>query len=280
MNNILIINDYSAGVKSAIAYAFSLAKKMHANLLIWNINRTSETQTKVLANTKASAANEATGQAFSVDKFLLSEGILPQQYQNGTLPLINVLEENYITRQGIINIINQHKIRLVVKGVAANQPISQLVDLQMQTVLSKTYCPVILVPQQFSKPTIQNIVYMADARFSQTEILWQLKRMAEANNAHVTLANIATDGIPQMVETYANEYFRDVIQSHVPCKHMSLNHIRERDVKKVADVMVNVIKSDLLVMSYRKYHYAQLTHKNKQSEDPTHLDVPLMLFPF
>jgi hypothetical protein len=280
MNNILIINDYSAGVKSATAYALSLAKKMHANLLIWNINRAAEPQTQVLANTKASAINETAEKPFSVDSFLLSAGILPQQHQSGNSPLINVLEENYITRQGIINIINQHKIQLVVKGVSANQPLHQLVDLQMQTVLNKTYCPVILIPEQFVTPSIQNIVYMADERFSPFEILWQLKRIAQANDADITLANMASDGIPQMEENYAHDFFADVIKAHVPYDRMSLNHIRERNVKKVTDVMVNVIKTDLLVMSYRKYHFAQLTDKNRLAEDPNHLDVPVMLFPF
>ncbi|WP_158828008.1 hypothetical protein [Mucilaginibacter lacusdianchii] len=280
MNNILIINDYSAGVKSAIAYALSLAKKMQANLLIWNTSRNTEAQAKVLANAKSKAVNETAEKPFSVNSFLMHEGIAPEQYHTGNLPSINVIEENYLTRQGIVNLVNQHKIKLVIKGVAANQPIDQLVDLQMQTVLSKTYCPVILVPQHFNKPSIQNMVYMADARFSQYEILFQLKRIAEANNAQLTLANIAADGIPQMENNYANEFFKNTIQRHVPCKQMSLNHIRERDVKKVTDVMINVIKTDLLIMSFRRYHFAELTSKSRANVEPTHLDIPLMLYPF
>ncbi|MBS7564965.1 universal stress protein [Mucilaginibacter sp. Bleaf8] len=279
MNNILIINDYSAGVKNAIAYGISLAKKMQSKLLIWNIARTADTKVKVLANSKAGAVNETETQTTLSDSQLLDETLL-KHFQNADMPVVNVIEENYITKQGILNVIGQHNIQLVVKGVATEQPIHQVVDAQMNTVLSKTNCPVVLVPQHFDSAEIQNMVYMADQRFSQVKIMWQLKHLADAYGADLTLANLAADGIPQMEETYANEFFNDVIQGHVPFDRMSLNHIRERDVKKVTDVMVNVLKTDLLVMSYRRYHFAELTNKNKAAQDPAYLQVPLLLFPY
>jgi hypothetical protein len=262
MKNFLLLNDFSPQAERALAVANVLANQFDARVLIWNINRPEKSVlNRKMALSASSLLNEEIG---------FSTPISAPASNNASVTYLHE-EETY--NRSIHEVVVQYKVQLIIKGVTGSL---NNIHQEMRSIVAKTFCPLLLVPEQTAIEQLKHLVYIDDLRFCRSEIVSYLKQATTAG-ADVTVAHIATKGIPDMVDDYAKTVYQEAVGWHSP--HIRFNHIKEKNIKKAADVLVNMMNTNMLVMAYDRFHLAALTNTDGSDNYLKHLPVPLMVFP-
>ena len=136
-----------------------------------------------------------------------------------------------------------------------------------------------LIPEKFSYKAFEKIVYATDLRFCRREIVSFLSQLAKPLNASILIANISAKGLPYMEDNYARSVFENEILNPVKYENIYFSNIRERDIPKALDVLVNGMNNDLLVLVNNKYHFKELLGQNTPYNIPDNIHIPLLIFP-
>jgi nucleotide-binding universal stress UspA family protein len=270
MNNILLLNDFSAEAEHAFAYAQKLAQTLQANLLIWNLKEPEQ---------KQSALNLLTA---GHDSAVSSTTYLPEPLLNYASPAITEdARVTYITNKDtdsytLHELIKKHRIDLIVKGTESHTHILDRLTLQF---LSKTLCPVLVIPQQAQLVSVKQMVYLTDLRYCRAHITGYLKQIAHQLNAGLALAHITAAKLPEPETNYAVSLFRQAIGHNTNQLNLSFQHITEPCINKAADVLIDVLDNNWLAMAYGKHHHNALNAAcSKGEQEPIEITVPLLLF--
>jgi hypothetical protein len=62
-------------------------------------------------------------------------------------------------------------------------------------------------------------------------------------------------------------------------EHFYFNNIRERNIGKAVDVLVNDMNTDLLVLTNHRYHFDELLGSVNELTLPGYIQIPIMIFP-
>lgn len=264
MKNILLLNDFSAEAEHALAYGTMLATALNAKLLVWNVN-TYAAQSRhlvyILKNGQQQVAKPTEHETIS---------------SMADHPLISILNKNDTENRSVHQIACKNDVQLVIKGV---KNIQDKIDAEALKVVTKSCCPLMLIPQQAPVTLFKQIAHLADLRYCRNNINSYLKDLAHQLNSNLSIAHISVASIPEPEAGYAKELYYKVIGPNPHNINLSFNQIRERNVKKAADVLVHVMKNDLLVMTYNKFHFSMLTTHDASSAELNELHVPLLVFP-
>jgi len=270
MTNILLLNDFSATAEHALAYAQNLAQSLQANLLVWNLKESTQKQSVfnlITASLGLTDNDEA-------DQYqTLSSDALPGFEKDDTFTCLSPKDTEGVT---LHQIVQEHNIDLIVKGTDSH---AIALDKLTTQFLTKTLCPVLMVPQQARFVDIKQMVYLTDLRYCRTHITGYLKQMAKQLNAGLALAHITAAKLPEPETNYALSLFRKAIGHNPHGLNLSFQHITEPCINKVADVLIEVLNNDWLAMAYGKHHHTALNAAcNKATQNPAEINVPLLLF--
>ena len=169
---------------------------------------------------------------------------------------------------------------MVVKGTSymgTDQSVFE--DDQTQALLNRLSCPLLLIPEHTGLKGFEKIVYTADLRYCRLEIIRQLVQMGRPYGADILVAHIAAKGLPDIDEHYASEVFTNEISSNINYENLFFNHIREKNIPRAIDVMVDVMRTDLLVLVNHKFHFEEIVGHKFCGRLPEYLHVPLLVFP-
>lgn len=269
MKTILVINDFSAESANAINFAFGIAKKVKADILVADTVfscRTIEVKSLQIAGS---------GNGQEMDE-LATKLILRDDYH----PAVNNLDVADFTEEQLAGLIIKNEIWLIVKGIPTDLHDTELDShLNVQGVLNRVRCPLLLVPENFKPADFERITYVADLRYCRLQIVKYLAELAAPYNALVQIANIAAKGMPEMEANYATSLFNEIIGISINYANILLNNISERDLKKAIDVMVNALHTDLLVMVNHRFHFEEIFGRYLPDTLPQNITIPLLIFP-
>ncbi len=263
MKSILYLHDASAQAENAFDYALQTAIDYDAHLVVKQLTDTDRLPEKELVFAGRASNNLAKNHAV-------------QEYKPHDLnyPNVTFLKDDVIEKP-LQEIIKDYNAGLVIMNYSGN-----LKSMEAATygILSKINCPLLLVPGHQKITKTANAVLLTDLRYCATDAVLHLNTWAKQTGKHVTIAHIATSGMPDVVEPYGSTLYDQVVKN---CKkdNFTYNHITERNVNKVADVLIHVMKADMLAMAYRRYHFKTLTEGNNRHDGLAQLPVPLLLFP-
>lgn len=274
MKTILVINDRSAEADHAVEFALEMARKAGAGILLWNtFPKTAEQELRVAVPYRSFAYTLADEQEINSLHPIPSinyteEFMVGQVYTSGFSP------------DDIAEFVVKKNIWMVIKGtcsIGADQ--SVLEDDNTQAILNKISCPLLLIPEHVSLKGFEKIVYTADLRYCRLEIIRQLVQMGRPYGADILVAHIAAKGLPDIDEHYASEVFTNEISSNINYENLFFNHIREKNIPRAIDVMVDVMRTDLLVLVNHKFHFEEIVGHKFCGRLPEYLHVPLLVFP-
>ncbi len=271
MNNILILNDFSAEAEHALVYAQKLAQTLQANLLIWNLI---EPVSRLSAPALVVAGCKI---AESYDAAYSTQTLLNQTYPDGGgLGTITHLTKKDTEGLTLHELVQKYQIDLIIKGTGNHaQPLDRLTS----QFLRKTLCPVLVVPQQAAWVNVKQMVYLTDLRYCRTHITGYLKQMANQLNAALALAHITAAKLPEPETNYAISLYRQAIGHNPDQLQLSFQHITEPCINKAADVLIDVLHNNWLAMAYDKHHHKALNAAcNTGQQKPAEINVPLLLF--
>lgn len=277
MKNILIFNDFSPEAEHATELALLLAGKTNTNLYVWNtFDKRESPVAKGLAVAHANEeeteiANDKTSWIMKLESKL--------NWETGLLPVVKFIEGVSYAPNHVLSIVNRYDIGMLVRGISEDDDDLMRIEGEALSCSTKSGCPVLFIPEKFTYKAFEKIVYATDLRFCRREIVSFLNQLAKPLNAGILIANISAKGLPFMEDNYARTVFAETLLTRTNQEHIYFSNIRERDIPRAIDVLVNGMNNDLLVLVNNKFHFNELVGHDMPYAIPGNIRVPLLIFP-
>lgn len=280
MRTLLIINDNSSEAKHAAEFALAIAQKIGANVTLVN----------TFVNSAKFVEKVPTGDIVKVDRdtYREKDSISEILYHLNLLndgqaifkPEIEEFNVSEMSEDRVIEFINRNHIWMMVKGMADELTASNTKrSLNIHAVLNRVLCPLLLVPAQWQLKDIERLTYMADLRYCRIQVLVYLAEIARPWNAALSIAHMSARGLPDMAEKYALIVFSEEISNNVNYDQLFFNNIKEKDLAKVVDVMINGMHNDILVMVNHRFHFEEIVGRYITDTLSLNITIPLLIFP-
>ncbi|MGN6394403.1 MAG: hypothetical protein ACTHMI_02505 [Mucilaginibacter sp.] len=264
MTDILLINDGSQQSFHAAEYALALAKSVKRNLLLANIVPAHQ-PVKITIGAGAGFI-EAEEQSLADKLHIINDSY------DGFHPAIKNCNLSHLNEKEVVSFINQQQLFLII--LASGQ---QAKGFNLQSVFSRVYCPLLLLPSDIATKPIERIMYLTDLRFCQVPVLNYLGKLGYGNS--INIAHICAQGLPELDGQYAEDIFSKSVSPNVKGSTLYFSHIREKDINKAVDTMIHGMHADLLVCQNRWFHFKQLFGESIPVKVPDHISVPVLIFP-
>lgn len=269
MKTILFLNDYSAEAEHALAYTLILASSLKARILVWNLKEQSQNDFEAVM-VSAFESTGRVGQLNWIEKSKSRISLLEEEQPITTLSELDILTKS------IHEIVTSHNIELIIKGVAG--PFKAAVE-GLRSILTKTYCPVLLISEDVQLRVPKHSVYLTDLRFCRHDVIRFLKRFKAEPSGQLSIAHLCYRGLPNLDEKYALTLFEDSVGLNHPNCNVTLTYIKDNDVHVATDVLVNMLNADLLALTYSGFHFRALTFENISQIVFRSLTIPILIFP-
>ncbi|SFT10009.1 hypothetical protein SAMN04487890_110169 [Mucilaginibacter polytrichastri] len=271
-----MFNDFSSEAEHAIEFALLLAAKTNSKLYIWNTlvkrkNLIAKELTVGHCSEEIEVSVDGSGAVSKFDSGLTWNGGLPSQ--------VRFIAGIDFAVGNVLSIVEEFEIGMLVMGLTPNSEGVKLIEAETIKCATKSGCPILLIPEKFEFKYFKKIVYPTDLRYSPHEILSFLNQLAESVNASILIANIALRGLPFMEDSYAVTIFKEAISKSGKRAQFYFNNVRERDVPRAIDVLINGMNNDLLVLMNNRFHFNELLGYSKPYAVPSNIRVPLLIFP-
>ncbi len=276
MKTILIINDNSPEAIHAAEFGLALAKRMQANIMLANnfskVQKYTE-KVQVFNSFKTPVEDDV---QFNLKDTLSSKINNKESFA----PSIDELDISYMSETQLADIINKKQIWMMVKGMADIQKVTANRSLNIHSVLNRVLCPLLIIPAAWNLKNIDRLTYIADLRYCRLHLVQYLAAFAKSWNADVSVAHLSASGLPDMAEGYAETVFNDEIANNVKYDRLFFNNIKEKDLGKAVDVIVNGMHSDMLVMVNHRYHFEEILGRYITDTLPQNVNTPVLVFPY
>jgi hypothetical protein len=275
---IIVINDNTSSAEHAALLALKLAQKIGANIVLAN-------EVKVAAEDLVSVHQVAAKDPktdFVADTsgtlltFLQSESASSEHAEIG----ISQIDISGFTVDDLSGFVIKNHIWMIVKGTDTLLGKTDGLHFNIQYVLNKVMCPLLLVPANFKIKDFEQIAYLADLRYCRLPIVRYLCELAEACGASVYIDHLSAKGLPNMDENYADSFFNTEFKGKVKYDRLFFNNIRERNISKAVDVMIDGMHINLLAFVNHRFHFEEILGRIIPEHMPTQITIPVLIFPY
>ena len=277
MRTILIFNDNSAEARHAGEFVLAMAQQLRANILLANtFIKNVKPIERVPAGyiTKNEADERSIPGVFEYLKSLENDKSVHK-------PEIMEFDISNMDETEVAAMINKNNIWMIIKGITDVSPETKTAkDLNVQTILNKVLCPLMLIPVGWKVKDLERLVYIADLRYCRIQIVKYLAELAKPMNADLLVAHLSANGLPEMAEKYASSIFNDEVCRNVSYDNLYFNNIKEKNLKTAVDVIINGMRNDLLVLVNHRFHFEEIVGRYITDKLPLHVTIPLLIFPF
>lgn len=277
MRTIIVFNDYTPAAENAAEFALDIAQKVQGNIMILNLNGTwyDEPVVRQLVAINQKEEHEEVYPVFSIARHL--QRLIPN---NGFKPSIDDIDASEWQESNIAEFIIREKAWMMIKGVAAQPEIYDLfARTNVQSVLNRVGCPLLLIPENYKHRGFTNIAYMADMRYCMQGIVKYLATLAAAYDANLVVEHLSMRGLPPLDDGYALSMFSEDVAKKIKYDKIYFNNIKERNLDVAIDVMVNNMHTDLLAMVNHNFHFEEMFGRYITEVFPEHIPVPAIIFP-
>ncbi|MES2108312.1 MAG: hypothetical protein V4577_06185 [Bacteroidota bacterium] len=275
MRTVFVITDHSPEADHAATFALMIAQAVHADLLIADTVKAKRITIgePVLAGAGAESAEEP---------YLSPSESLRQRIDPDAayLPEISELDISDLPLDDLIALIIRRDIWLMVEGMPDTlSKASSGIRLNIQSVLNRVRCPLMLIPKSWGLKRPERIVYLADLRYCRQFVLKFLGLLAAPFDAGISVAHLSAKGLTDIADSYAEEIFRKDIHPHAHYEKIMLSNTRERDLHLAVDVLINGLHNDLMVLVNHRYHFEELIGRRIGDVLPADITIPILIFP-
>jgi len=275
MKTILVITDHTPEAKHAAVFALMVAQIVGADILIADTIKVMELNKD--QPVFAGAATEQPEEKMLNTKEQLELIINPDGPYH---PVISEIDISDYETADLIALINRNDIWLLVVGMPNLLPCrAGNLSVNIQSVLNRVHCPLLLIPQGWKLKHLERIVYIADLRYCRLPVLKYLAKLAAPFDAGISIAHLSAKNMVHIVGSYADAIFQNEIMPHIHYDKISLNNTRERDVNRAVDVLINGMHNDLIVLVNHRYHFEEIIGRYIADALPPEITVPVLIFP-
>ncbi|MBS1530372.1 MAG: hypothetical protein JSU01_08705 [Bacteroidetes bacterium] len=276
MKNLLLFNDFSSEAEHAAELALLLAGKTNCNLYVWNTIEYEAIPTMKLVV----AGAEGEMPELLPDKNTWMERLESRlNWETGLRPAVHFIEGVDYLSDNVLSVVKRFDVGLLLRGTSGDNRHSAYIEANILKNATKSGCPVLLIPKHFPYKMFEKIVYPTDLRFCRRDVVAFISHLAQQLGSSLLIANISEKGLPYMEDSYAASVFNDVAQNAAHFEEIYFSNVKERDVPKALDILVNGMNNDLLVMVNNKFHFNEMMGHDSPYIIPENINIPLLIFP-
>ncbi|MBS1527130.1 MAG: universal stress protein [Bacteroidetes bacterium] len=279
MQEIVVINDDSVESFRAAEYAYNLAVTYEKNIVIVNIKATEEKK-KIYSTVEV---HDLLYHVISSDEISLTsdvgEHLRSLRRDHGFSPQVRPFSEAGCNEKKLTSYINSNPVWLIVMPAAVEEnEMRRALKLNMQAVINRVQCPVMIIPGEVVQKPVERIVYLADLRYAQIPVLRYLAKF-DKHDENIILAHHCASGLPELDRGYAKDLFASGLCNNVRSKRIFFTQMTERKMDVVVDAAIHGMQADLLVCVNRHFHFNELVGKNIMCKLPSYVNIPVLIFP-
>lgn len=277
MKSVLVINDHSSASAYAAKLALAIAQKIKANLILLNV----DIPVRILPVIEYELAPESIYEDYleATEAPLIEQLRSQNLFRQSFFPNITVIDIPEFSDGEIAQLLNKEEVWIVLKGIPGEDAFPSQSAETIQAILRKAGCPLMMVPESSDIKGFEQIVYTADLRYCKLYVIKFLKELAATYEANLLFAHIPMSGLPDMKQSEALSIFNDTISTHIRYEKLFFDHIAERNLDKVFDVLTCGMNMDLLAVVNHPFHFEEIVNQYKNYKLPAHITVPLIVFP-
>jgi hypothetical protein len=275
---IVVINDNTTVAEHAALLALKLAQKAGAGIVLANEVKVAMGQSVVVHQSGVKEDGISFGEETqnSLLDLLQSHNALCGQVKIA----ISEIDISEFIVDDLSGFIIKNNIWMIVKGTSSLCNLSDGLHINIQYVLNKVMCPLLLVPVNFSIKDFGQIAYIADLRYCRLPVLRYLAEFAASYKANLYIDHLSAKGLPHMDEKYALNFFNNEFKNKVHYDKLFFNNIRERDINKAVDVMIHGMHIDMLAFVNHRFHFQEILGRIIPDNLPDQITIPLLIFPY
>ena len=278
MKSILVITDHSPEAENASLAALRIAQRVNANIIILHAAPFKKHKRSLVYKHNH---NNIAEEHQNVPVTFFDTLVELSRQGEGFKPLIKKVQFNTPEAE-IGHIVAKDEVWMVVVGLKASANAigrPRLNKPAIQSIINKVSCPVIIIPQSCTAIHLERIVYMTDLRYCRLDIVKLLSKLATCFDANLILAHVAIANLPDMDERYAVDKFENEVHKDCGGAVTFFTHIKERDLKKAANIMIDVMQTDMIAFANHRFHFKELIGEHVSGAFLCHLPIPLIIFP-
>jgi hypothetical protein len=279
MRTILLIDDHSLYSRNAALLALQIAQAEQAKIVVGTFKMPIKQPTAELS----SAWETFTGS--------MEEETFDNRHISGHVKFLNdqsvgygcEIEEMEITDMNsgtFARFVNDSDVFMVIKSAGDSNTVSGgQCPLNMQVVLNQLIVPVCLIPAGWKPKLFESAAYLTDLRYCRKDILSNLFGLTSLTKTAVYVAHMANAGTADLSPEYAVTLFDSLTIKPVHKARLFFHHIEQTESSTVADVLVNGMNTDTLVLTNHSAHFQQLIGDGLTIKHADVTTVPLLLYP-
>lgn len=271
MNKILVPTDFSPHAENALNYAMDLAKKENAKLILlhaYHVNYQVSYGEPQLLSQEMETLQKASEEGL--------KSLTVKIDHAGGIPYETVSTPDLAT-DAILNAIEDHNIDLVVMGTKGATGLQEIIlGSNTTSVIGKTSCPVLAVPEDASFREIKQITYATDYHNEDIHSLQKLLEIAKPYHAQLNLLHIYKE--TEEAERENMKKFMEDVNEKVDYNNMSFQIVEGDDINGKLEEYLKMNYTDLLVMSTHHHRLLdRLFGKSITRKMVHHTSVPLLV---
>jgi len=271
MRKMIVFNDNSPEAENAMEFALNIGRKVKSDIWILSLVKKPQDVTPKcqIAGERQIELMTDTGHGLSF------ENISDKDFY----PAVIEIDASEYTGKEIYELIIRENSWMMVEGVETHVTHEVLCSIDVQSVLNHVACPLLLVPDNYTKGYFQNIIYAVDMRYCRTAVLKFLAELAEVCQANLFVEHLSAKGLPPLGDEYAQSLFNGQIMNKINYDKVYFNNIKERNLDVAIDVVINDLHADLLALVNHRFHFEELFGRSIKNVLPDHIPVPVIIFP-
>ncbi len=286
MRTIAVLTDFSERAEHAARYTLHLAKKIKANILLFNSFMVpSDVPMAAQVAWPTVDYDEVKNDSEKTLKKLAKkyEAELKEQHLSGNfLPAINYACEEGSLANNIPGLEENKDITLLVMATHGADELSAFMfGNNCRQVIDAASIPVLIVPETSNIGDVEKIVFASDVTYTDVEYLKALAVLAAKFSAEITVTNVNPDNPLDSEHNAAVRLFMNDVEHDVDYDRISFKSVPNVSVKKGLEWLIENTKFDMLVMVHRKSSLFELVFKSSITKKMAdRVDVPLLVYPY
>jgi nucleotide-binding universal stress UspA family protein len=286
MKTIAVLTDFSERSEHAAMFALHLAKKIKADVLLFNaflVPAYTPNSTQI-----AWVVEDYDGIRKSTEKKLddlrskLVNELKEKNFPGSDLPAISYRCEEGAVANNIADIEEDKNIMLIVLATHGTDDVSAfLMGNNCRQVIDTATIPLLIVPENCAIKNIEKFVFATDIVHNDIEYISSLAGLAKQFSAEIMVINVNQNTVLSGEHEIEINLFKDRLTHNVNYSRVYYRNIPNDNVKKGLEWLIENVKFDILVMVHRKGGLFDFFFKSSITKKiADHAYVPLLVYPY
>lgn len=273
IKKILFPTDFSIDSANALNYAINIAGAINSEIAIFHsyLNPALSTDIPVIEYEEQVKNTETEIHQRLAD-------LIEYGYKvNPSIKLDYIISHGDFTQQ-IECIVKEKSIDLILMSTQGVHSLRTfLFGTNTATVIEKTLCPVMVIPQKYAFYSLKNILFTSDFLDSDIDHIKYLTAIAEPFDAKITIANISDE--KGLVHRIVAKDFEKEVKAKISYPKINFNLLRGNNINESINDYAENEGVDLIVMSTRhRTAIEKLYDPSLTKKIAYHTSIPLLAF--